>query len=95
MRIWNEVDIGEIRRNLLIAGSTVGDCGNCKETGISFEATHCSKCQTAFKYMASRVSDSTKEARRLLAKRPDLMLVELKDYKEAQARTRAHGLLGD
>jgi len=95
VRVWQEIDIKEIEPRLLIAGSTSADCGNCKEIGIPFGTITCPKCQAAFKYMGTRLPSSPREAKRLRAKRPDLILIELKDFKEAQARTRARGILGE
>ena len=95
IRVWNEIDLNEIKPRLLIAGSTAADCANCKEVGIPFDSRICPKCGAAFKYMCARVSDAAKEARRLRAKRPDLILIEFKDYKHADARSAARGIWGD
>ena len=95
VRIWQEVDIKTIEPHLLIAGNVSGDCANCKEVGIPFESKTCPKCGTLFKYMGTRISNSIKEAKRLRIKRPDLVLIDFKDFKEIQARTKAHGILGE
>ncbi len=95
IRVWQEIDIKEIEPRLLIAGSTSADCGNCKDIGIAFDAITCPQCQAAFKYMGTRLVSSPREAKRLRAKRPDLILIELKDFREAQARTKARGILGE
>lgn len=95
IRVWQELDFKEVKEHLLIAGSISGDCGNCKEVGISFEAKNCPKCQAHFKYMCTRISGSPKEAKRLRAKRPDLVIIDFQDFKEAQARKKVHGLLND
>lgn len=95
IRIWQEMDIRLITPHMLIAGQVTGDCSNCKEVGIPFEAKTCPKCGIDFKYMGTRVSSSAKEAKRLHHKRPDLTLVELSDIKEIQAREKARGFLGD
>jgi len=93
IRIWQEADIKSIKPHLLIAGSTTGDCISCREVGISFEAKNCPKCGTLFRYIGTRISNSAKEAKRLRAKRPDLILIEFQDFKSAQARSSAHGFL--
>jgi len=94
IRVWQEMDVKLIEPHLLMAGQVSADCSNCKEVGIPFEAKACPKCGTLFKYMGTRVSNSTKEAKRLHRKRPDLTLVEFSDVKEVQARDRARGFLG-
>ena len=95
IRVWKEMDADAIKPHLLIAGSTTGDCANCKDIGISFEAKNCPKCGTVFKYIGTRISNSAREAKRLRARRPDLMLIEYDDFKQIQARTKARGLWGD
>jgi len=95
IRVWQEMDIKEIEPRLLIAGAISADCANCKEVGISFGAITCPKCGAAFKYMGTRMSDSAKEAKRMKNKRPDLVIIDLRDIRELQARTKARGILGD
>jgi len=95
VRVWNEIDINEIEPRLLIAGSTSADCGNCKEVGMPFDTIRCPKCGVAFKYMGTRLAGSVSEAKRLKLKRPDLVLLDFKDFKEAKARSKARGFLGD
>lgn len=93
IRMWQETDIQSIEPHLLIAGSTTADCASCKEIGISFEAKNCPKCGTFFKYLGTRISNSSREAKRLRAKRPDLILIDFQDFKEVIARDKAHGFL--
>ncbi|OGX17117.1 MAG: hypothetical protein A3K83_06880 [Omnitrophica WOR_2 bacterium RBG_13_44_8b] len=95
VRVWQEIETEYIEKQLLVAGNTTGDCGNCREIGISLEAKTCPKCGTLFKYMSTRTSNSVKEAKRLRSKRPDLILIDFSDFREAQARKKAHGFLGE
>lgn len=95
IRIWKEADIKAIAEHLLIAGSTTGDCGNCKEVGISLDAKECPKCGNLFKYMGTRISNSIREAKRLRLKRPNLIIIDFRDFKEMQARSKARGILGE
>jgi len=95
IRIWQEVDIDEVGPQLLIAGSTTADCGKCKEISLPFDTRTCPKCGTYFKYMSTRISESPGEAKRLKAKRPDLIIVDFRDFKDIKARNKAKGLWGD
>jgi len=92
IRVWQEVDIDAIEPHLLVAGSTAGDCGNCKEINIELSQKRCPKCGAEFKYIGTRISASAKEAKRIKLKRPDLTIIDLNDFKEIQARKKAHGL---
>lgn len=93
LRIWQEVNIDDVSTHLLICGNITGDCNNCREIGISLEATSCPKCNTGFKYITTRISNSTHELKRIKRKRPDLIVIDYRDFKEADARRRARGLL--
>jgi hypothetical protein len=95
VRVWQEVSVKDVSPHLLIAGELSADCWNCKEVGIAFETKNCPTCGTLFKYMGTRLTGTVREAKRLRAKRPDLILIDLKDFKEGEARKRAHGFLGD
>ena len=90
IRVWKDLDLDDIGRHLLIAGDPMGDCANCREVGIDISnAKSCPKCNTEFKYIATRVHSSALQAKRLKAKRPDLIAIELSDFKNVQARNEA------
>lgn len=89
IRIWQNLDLEEIQGHLLIAGDPKADCANCREIGIDVSNKFCPKCKTEFKYIATRIQGGHVQAKRLKAKRPDLIIIELSDFKEAQARDQA------
>ncbi len=86
IRVWQPADIQEIERHLLIAGDTVGDCGQCRCLGIDYGEKLCPECKTPFKYLTSRRAESHPHeafriVRRLKEKRPDLIFIDYGDYK--------------
>ena len=86
IRVWKEVDIKDIKSHLLIVGLTSADCSNCRELGIDYSiATSCKKCGADFRYIASR----GKEIRRIKEKRPDLIFIDLEDYKKVAGSIKA------
>ena len=91
--MWQEADIKAIEPHLLVAGSTAGDCANCKEMGIPLDSKSCPKCGCLFRYIGTRISSSIREAKRLRAKRPDLILIDFQDFKNVTARDKARGFL--
>ena len=94
IRIWQELELDDIRKHLLIAGDPTGDCSNCKAVGLNIAvSTSCPECKTVFKYIATRLQNNPSQARRLKKKRPDLMAIELSDFKEACARENARNFL--
>jgi hypothetical protein len=90
VRIWQEVDIMDVSRHLLIVGLSAADCSNCKELGINYSSAKvCPKCGTDFKYIASR----SKEIRKIKEKRPELIFIDLEDYKRATGFIKAKDFL--
>ena len=90
IRVWKKLDLDQISKHLLIAGDPRGDCANCKEVGLNIAQVQvCPNCKTEFKYIASRLSQSHSQAKKILAKRHDLTIVDLEDYKGAIARSQA------
>lgn len=89
IRVWKEMELEDIEKHLLIVGASSGDCSNCKELGINYlTATSCPKCNTGFKYVASRLH----EVRKISNKRPDLIFIDLEDYKKAAGKIKAKKL---
>ncbi len=100
IRIWVEKDIQEIEEKLLVVGDIHGDCANCRELGLDYSSVKkCPKCQTVFKYIASRSSTGSgdhrfHEVKRILSKRKDLILIDYDDYKRISGRKKAKKFLG-
>ena len=95
IRVWKEVDIDELEQHLLIVGDLHGDCAHCKEIGLDFSSvTTCPRCQTAFKYISPRGGSGQSdhrfhEIKRMMTKRPDLLVVDYDDYKRISGRNKA------
>ncbi|MFC1621154.1 hypothetical protein ACFL2G_02505 [Candidatus Omnitrophota bacterium] len=90
IRVWKEFDIRDVSEHLLVVGDLTGDCSKCRELGIDYsKASSCPKCNTQFKYIASR----TRETKRIKHKRSDLIFIDFEDYKRASGKLRARDLL--
>ena len=95
IRIWQERDVQEIEKHLLIVGDLHGDCAHCRALGLDYSTvTKCPQCQTDFKYAASRSAGGSgdhrfHEVKRILMKRKDLILIDYDDYKRISGRNRA------
>jgi len=93
IRVWKELELFDMQKHLLIVGDLMGDCSNCKEVGLDISAVKtCPKCNTEFKYIASRAQGSS-QGKRLKTRRPDLIAIEFADFKEAQTRDEARKFL--
>jgi len=89
IRVWKEFDIRDVSEHLLVVGDIAGDCSKCRELGIKYSsAKSCPKCGTDFKYVASR----SREVRKILIKRPDLIFIDFEDYKKAQGKMKARDI---
>ena len=96
IRIWKEIELDDIQKHLLITGDPLGDCANCKEVGINISSAKvCPKCGTEFKYISTRLKSNPSQARKMKQKRPELIAVELSDFKEACARRKAQKFMKD
>ena len=86
IRVWKEIDVSEIEKHLLIVGNVSGDCSNCRELGIDYiSAKSCPKCASEFKYISTR----SFEIKKIKQKRPDLIFIDLEDYKKAAGKIKA------
>jgi len=98
IRIWQELDVDEIKKNLLIVGDLAADCGNCREIGLKyFEIEKCPSCGTIYKYVTFR-ADSVHSAsfinklRKLRQQNPNLIFVNYEDYKYSINKKAANNL---
>jgi len=89
IRAWKEFDINDISAHLLIVGEARGDCSKCRSLGIDYSsAKTCPECKTEFKYIASR----SKEVKKIIQKRQDLIFIDFEDYKKVIGKIKAKGL---
>jgi len=95
LRTWQQFDIEEVEKHLLMVGDVSGDCAACRELGISYQgAKECPRCKTIFKYMTSRRLETHPGERfqvvsRLRQRRPDLIFIDYEDYKRTAGRKKA------
>ncbi len=95
LRIWQSCDIQEITKHLLIVGDITADCQACRELGIDYQTVKaCPKCNTTFRFIASRNTgklDPNRGAtvKRIKDRRPDLTFIDYEDYKEITGKQSA------
>lgn len=94
LRIWQNCNIEEVTKHLMIVGDLTADCASCRELGIEYaQAKTCPKCGTTFRFMSLRSSklDGPRgtAAKRLKDRRPDLTLIDYDDYKEITGKNSA------
>jgi hypothetical protein len=92
IRTIKEFDLDEVSRHLLVVGDLTGDCFNCKELGLDYlKIKSCPKCKTEFRFITSRKSNiaGLKPLSDLHKRRPDLVCIELYDFKQHKDREKA------
>ena len=95
LRTFQEFDIDDVQKHLLIMGDLSGDCGSCKELGLNtFSVKTCPHCGSEFKYITSRRMDQHpgerfQLARRAKEKRPDLVFIDYTDYSKVLGQKKA------
>lgn len=94
IRVWQEFDVEQVKKHLLLAGELSANCENCQQLGIDFSKEKtCPQCKTVFHYIGfRRKSDKAEEfsaIRRLKEKRPDLIIIDYEDIKRACGKSKA------
>jgi len=88
IRVYKELDVSEIQKQLLIYGDLSGQCASCQTMDVKLDMTSCPKCKAEFHYLAFRnIRDHLPKVIKLLRERPHLTIVDCDDYK------RIHGVL--
>jgi len=100
LRIYQEFDIEEVKKHLLIVGDLSADCASCRALGIdSYSASSCPECGTNFKYVTSRriemhPSERFQMVRRLREKRPEMIFIDYSDYNKTIGKKKAKDFFG-
>ena len=97
IRVWKEMDLGDIDSHLIIADDLHGFCPSCKHTGIKYgQMDKCPSCNTVFKYAAARKSSGSFSSLQVIAKihknNPALTIIDYDDYKHHSDKKKAASL---
>lgn len=95
IRVWTDLDVEKLKRELLLIGDLYGTCGNCQQLGLNYlKDKKCPKCGVVFKYLATNSKNSSeilKILNRIKSEKLDLILIDREDYN----RSLAHDLAKD
>ena len=93
IRIWQYVDLEQIRKHLLLVDDLYGTCGNCKQIGLNYtKDTSCSKCKTEFHYLATnqkKLADIAKILKRIQSSNLNLIVIDRSDFEHSSAKLSA------
>lgn len=90
VRIWQEMDIEEVKKQIILIDDLYGTCGNCRKLGLNYlKDKKCPDCGAIFKYIATSLknsSDQTKIMNRLKQENLQLIMIDKDDYNKANAQ---------
>ncbi len=95
IRIWNEIDIEEMKEHIVMVDDISGFCPNCKKIGISLKnLKECPECNREFKYVSSKEAKGGKHeiVTRTIKKLPELTFIDYDDYHRLTNQKAAEGL---
>lgn len=94
IRVYEQLDPGKIKPNLLIYGDISGSCASCSKIDCKLEMEQCPQCGAVFNYIAFRnVKSHLPKMYKLLERRPNLKFIDYDDYNRTGAQQKAKDLL--
>ena len=94
IRVYKNLDIQQIKAQLIIWGDVSASCSHCNSLGLKLETAQCPDCRTDFKYVAVRnIKDHLPKIIKLNHERPDLILVDYDDFKRISGALKAEEFL--
>ena len=95
LRVWQEVDISEIKEHLLMVDDRYGHCPGCNKIGLELkDLKKCPSCGREFRYVTSKDAKGGKHeiVIRTRKKLPDLTFVDYDDYVRVTGKNTAESL---
>lgn len=92
IRLWNNVNLEEIARYLLVVGISNAECFSCHKVGISQTVERCPSCNTEFKYVAFRKRVKNKDLEIFTSK--NLVPLDFEDFLKEYNRLKAKKIFG-
>lgn len=93
IRVWRELEIDLIPKQIIIAGQISGSCGNCNEIGLDYtKVKFCPKCNTEFKFISLRQERNAIDfptIKKIQQTRDDLIFIDYNDFKRLEGKLKA------
>ncbi len=93
IRVWETLNIEEIKRNLFVIGELSGECFYCHNMGIPVDSKICPYCGAEFKFIAFRRKTNHSTINRFKLKHPEAIFIEFDDFKKNIERDKARKIL--
>jgi len=94
LRVYQPLDIEEVKKHLLIYGDLSANCANCQAIDLKLDVKQCPQCKTDFKFIAFRnVRSHIPKLIKLHEERPEVKLIDFDDYQRHWATHKAQEFL--
>lgn len=93
LRVWQECDLKDIEKHLIVAGELSSECFSCHKVGIGLKAQNCPNCGVYFKYMGFRRKLQMSYLRKLKEELSYLVFIDFEDFKKSLGKRDARKLL--
>jgi hypothetical protein len=96
IRVWQQISVDDIKKQLLYVDDLYGTCGNCKSLGLNYlKDKSCPECKTTFKYIATNSknpADVSKMLTRIEKEGIPMTMIDREDFERSSARDAAMDL---
>jgi hypothetical protein len=92
LRVWQELNLEDIKQHLLVIGELSAECFNCHELGIDIKSRSCPNCGTVFKYLGFRRKLRSQDFKSFNQERTGVKLIDFFDFKKAINKEDAHDI---
>ncbi len=93
IRVWEELDLADVEKHLLVVGDLSSECFCCHKLGIDSGAKACPGCSAIFKYIGFRRKLQIPYLQKIRAERPRIVIIDFDDFKKSLGKRDARKLL--
>ena len=93
IRVWEELDLADVEKHLIVAGDLSAECFCCHKVGIGLKAKACPDCAAFFKYMGFRRKVQPSYLRKVKEELPRIVFIDFEDFKKFLGKRNARKLL--
>jgi len=93
LRLWEELDLADIEKHLIVVGDLSAECFCCHKVGIDSKARACPGCSAIFKYIGFRRKVQIPYLYKVREERPRIVIIDFDDFKKSLGKRDARKLL--
>ena len=93
VRVWEDLDLADLEKHLLVVGDLSAECFCCHKLGIDSKARACPECSAIFKYIGFRRKIQASYLKKVKEERPRIIIIDFDDFKKSLGKRDARKLL--